>query len=96
MPNQRTYASIKRLIFEAQTLLSAELQNKVHKSEDQVKTKLASAERDNRLKDQKARLEGLRFKGEEECSHQSYNVALNMLEKGTLLYLCPEKFPTRR
>ena len=41
-PNQGTYASTKRLIFEAQTLLSAELQNKVHKTEDQVKVKMAS------------------------------------------------------
>ena len=30
VPNPGTYASIKRLIFEAHTLLSADLQNKVH------------------------------------------------------------------
>ena len=34
VPNQGTYASIRRLIFEAQTLLSADLQNKVHKTDD--------------------------------------------------------------
>ena len=42
------------------------------------------------------RLTGLRFKGEEECSHSSYDITLNMLEKNCLLYLGPEKFPTRR
>ena len=34
------------IAFEAQTLLSADLQNKVHKTDDQVKTKLAPAERE--------------------------------------------------
>ena len=96
VPNQGTFASMRRLIFEAQTLLSADLQNKVHKADESVKIKLAPAERDNRIKDQKARLEGLRFRGEEECSHQSYDLALHMLEKDTLLYLPPDKFPTRR
>ena len=85
-PNQGTYSSIKRLIFEAQTLLSAELQNKVHKTEDQAKSKMAPAERDNRIKDQRTKLEGLRLKGEEECSHSSYDLVLNMLEKDCLIY----------
>ena len=61
-PNQGTYSSIKRLIFEAQTLLSAELQNKVHRTEEQVKAKMAPAERDNRIKDQRTKLEGLRLR----------------------------------
>lgn len=81
--------------FEAQTLLPADVQNKVHKADDQVKTKLAPAEeRENRIKDRKARWEGLRFKGEGECSYQSYDV-LSMMEKDTPLYLSPGKFPTR-
>ena len=95
-PNPGTYASMKRLIFEAQTLLSADLQNKVHKTDDQSKSKLAPAERDNRIKEQRSRLEGLRFKGEEECSYQSYDLVLNMMEKDSLVYLSPEKFATRR
>ena len=94
--NPGTYASMKRLIFEAQTLLSAELQNKVHKTEDQTKTKLAPAERENRVKEQRTRLEGLRLKGEEECAFQSYDLVLGMLEKDSLVYLAPEKFATRR
>ena len=86
------YASMKR----AQTLLSAELQNKVHKTDEQVKSKLAPAERDNRIKEQCTRLEGLWFKGEEECSHQSYDLVLNMMERDSLVYLAPEKFAIRR
>jgi len=95
-PNQGAYSSIKRLIFEAQTLLSAELQNKVHRTEEQVKAKMAPAQRDNRIKDQRTKLEGLRLRGEEECSHSSYDLVLNMLEKDCLIYLGPEKFATRR
>ena len=87
---------MKRLIFEAQTLLSAELQNKVHKTEDQTKTKLAPAERENRVKEQRTRLEGLRLKGEKECAFQNYDLVLGMLEKDSLVYLSPEKFATRR
>ena len=45
---------------------------------------------------QRNRLTGLRFKGEEECSHASYDLALAVLEKDCLTYLGPEKFPTRR
>ena len=45
---------------------------------------------------QRKRLPGLRFKGEEECSHASYDLALAVLEKDCLTYLGPEKFPTRR
>ena len=52
--------------------------------------------RDNRLKDQRTRLEGLRFKGEEECSHQSYDLVLNMLERDSLVYLSQDNFATRR
>lgn len=95
-PNPGTYASMKRLIFEAQTLLSADLQDKVHKTEDQVKSKMAPAERENRIKEQKNRLEGLRFKGEEECAYQSYDMVLNMMERDALIYMSPEKFATRR
>ena len=49
-----------------------------------------------RIQQQKDRLSGLRFCGEEECAHCSYDTALTMLEKDTLVYLRPEKFPTRR
>ena len=87
IPNQGTFASMRRIILEAHTLLSAEFQSKVHKADDAVKTKLAPAERENRVKEQKTRLEGLRFKGEEECSHQSYDIVLHMLEKDALVYL---------
>ena len=63
---------------------------------DDAATTFAGAERDARIEQQKLRLTGLRFRGEEERSHSSYDITLTMLEKNCLLYLGPEKFPTRR
>ena len=93
--NPRNTASLKRLIFESQTLVCNEVKVKANRKDDAAAT-FAGAERDARIEQQKARLTGLRFKGEEECCHSSYDITLNMLEKKCLLYLGPEKFPTRR
>ena len=86
--NPGNTASLKRWILGSQTL--------VCNRKDDASVSLAGAERDARIEQQKGRLSGLRFKGEEECCHSSYDVVLNMLEKDCLLYLGPEKFPTRR
>ena len=88
-------ASLKRLIFESQTLVCNEVKVKANRKDDAATT-FAGAERDARIEQQKLRLTGLRFRGEEERSHSSYDITLTMLEKNCLLYLGPEKFPTRR
>ena len=93
--NPGNTASLKILIFESQTLVCNEVKVKANRKDD-ASTTFAGAERDDRIEQQKLRLTGLRFKGEEECCHSSYDITLNMLEKNCLLYLGPEKFPTRR
>ena len=93
--NPGNTASLKRLIFESQTLVCNEVKVKANRKDDAAAI-FAGAERDARIEQQKARRTGLRFKGEEECCHSSYDITLNMLEKNCLLYLGPEKFPTRR
>ena len=93
--NPGNTASFKRLIFESQTLVCNEVKVKANRKDGAAAT-FAGAERDARIEQQKASLTGLRFKGEEECCHSSYDITLNMLEKNCLLYLGPEKFPTRR
>ncbi len=55
---------------------------------DDAAATFAGPERDARVRPQKDRLTGLRFSGEEECSHSSYDISLTMLET--------EKFLTRR
>jgi hypothetical protein len=41
-------------------------------------------------------MERLTLKGEEECSHASYDLVLNILEKNILIYFGPEKFAIRK
>ena len=83
--NAGNTASLKRLIFESQTLVCNEVKVKANRKDDASVT-LAGAERDARIEQQlKTRLTGLRFKGEEEFCHSSYDVALSMLEKDCLL-----------
>ncbi len=73
-------ASLKRLIFESQTLVCNEVKVKANRKDD-ASTTFADAERDARVEQQKLRLTGLRFRDEEECSHSSYDITLTMLEK---------------
>eukprot|EP00435_Cladocopium_sp_Y103_P015409 s326_g3.t1 len=65
-PNMGTLASMKRLVFEAQTLVVADVKNKVSKKEENIPTTMAPAERENRITEQRKRLTGLRLRGEEE------------------------------
>ena len=90
--NPGNSASLKRLIFEAQTLVCQEVKSKAHRKENSCQTTMAHAEREHRITNQKNRLSGLRFKGKEECAHQAYDLVLSMLEKDSLVYLSPDKF----
>ena len=60
-------ASLKRLIFEFQTLVCNELKLEVNTKDDSAHAAIAGPERDARVQQQKDRLTGLRFRGEEEC-----------------------------
>eukprot|EP00435_Cladocopium_sp_Y103_P073792 s107_g45.t1 len=95
-PNVGTLASMKRLIFEAQTLVVADVKSKVTRKEDSVPANMAPAERENRIAEQRKRLTGLRLRGEEEVGHNVYDLLLAMAEKDVLVYHGPEKFHTRR
>ena len=83
--NPGNAASLKRFIFESQTLICSEV--KAGKREDSSHVSFATPERDARIVQQRNRLTGLRFKGEEECSHASYDLVLAALEKDCLIYL---------
>ena len=93
--NAGTVSSARRLIFEAHSLLVAQVKQKVDKTDDGTAITLAPAEREHRIESQKGRLQGLRLRGEE-CSHASYNLVLQLQEKDSLMYLHPERFTTRR
>ena len=95
--NLGTITSTKLLIFEAHTLVVANIKSEVSRKDDVgTHSVLPSAERDRRIQDQHARLKGLRFKGDEEVAFSSYDLVFTLLDKDTLTYLHPEKFVTRR
>ena len=80
--NQGSVAGLKRLLFEAHTLIVSELKQRVEKSEDSAPVSLNGAERETRLEAQKLRLGGLSFQGEEEVAHDAYNLVYAMIQKG--------------
>ena len=94
--NQGAVAGLKRLIFEAHTLIVSELKQRVEKPDDSAPVSLNGAERETRLEAQKLRLGGLSFQGEEEVAHDAYNLVYAMIQKDDLVWLSPEKFGTRR
>eukprot|EP00435_Cladocopium_sp_Y103_P059530 s575_g21.t1 len=96
VPNIGTLASMKRLIFEAQTLVVADVKSKVTKKDDVLPAVMAPAERENRITEQRKRMTGLRLRGEEEVGHAVYDMLIAMAEKDVLIYHGPEKFHTRR
>lgn len=95
-PFQGALNSLKRLIFEAQILVVADVKQKVSRKDDSQTVVLAPAERENRIEDQRTRLSGLRLRGEGEVARQCYDAVLSMMEKDIFACLGPEKFVARR
>jgi len=60
--NPGNRASLKRLIFESQTLVCNEVKLKTHRKEDSAQTTFAGPERDARVQQRKYRLTGLTSK----------------------------------
>ncbi|CAE7217478.1 unnamed protein product [Symbiodinium sp. CCMP2456] len=89
-------ASAKELIFESQTLVVAELKNRVEKGDEAASASMAAAERDTRIAEQRKRSTGLTRTGDEECSYESYNLVHTMIQQNTVLYHHPERFATRQ
>ena len=75
--------------------MTAQVRNMIeHKDEE--KRELPAAERAERVKQQAARLAGVRLTGESECSHTSYNVVAFMVQDNVITYLPPAKFGSRQ
>ncbi|CAE7324463.1 unnamed protein product [Symbiodinium sp. CCMP2592] len=94
--SQGAIAGLKRLLFEAHTLIVSALKQRVERTDDSLPASLDVAEREDRLTSQKARLGGLTFQAEEEVAHGAYDIVFAMAQKNELVWLAPEKFGTRR
>ncbi|CAE7209889.1 unnamed protein product [Symbiodinium sp. CCMP2592] len=91
-----TMAAAKHLIFEAHTLVVQELKTRVQRGDSGAPSTLATAEREERITEQRARITGLLHRGVEEPSHASYDLVYAMLSSDSLTYLGPDRFPTRQ
>ena len=95
--NLATITGLKLLIFEAHTLVVANIKSEISKKDHSSSTNfLPPAERGRRVKEQHERLQGLRFRGDEECAHSNYDLVFSMMERDNLICLPREKFVTRR
>ena len=91
-------ANLKRLYFEATTLVIASLKQSVanETSEQQVTLKkLPVAEKRARAETQATRLTGLNMTGELEPSHHLVDLANHILETGSIIWIAPSKCSKR-
>ena len=94
-PPLGSVAALRRFIFESQTLMTAQVRKMIERK-DEEKRELPAAERAERVKQQAARLAGVRLTGESECSHASYNVVASMVQDNVITYLPPGKIGSRQ
>eukprot|EP00435_Cladocopium_sp_Y103_P046785 s1511_g13.t1 len=88
-------SSIRRLMFDAQTLCASQIKSTLNGSDVGRKAELVPAERATRVQNQKTRLQGMELTGPMECSHTSYDYVAKMLEADVPMYLEPHRFTTR-
>ena len=90
-------ASLKRLHFEATTLVIASLKERITGDGSEVTSvrKVATAEKRARLEAQAVRLQGLRIEGELSPSHQLIDIANHILETGPIIWVAPSRCTKR-
>ena len=88
-------ATMRRLIFEAQTAVVALARSQADPNADPTLRKMPPAERSSRIANQRVRLQGLSMEGNMEVAHQVYDQLNGMMEADTLKYLAPAKCITR-
>ena len=80
-------ASIRRSMFDAQTLSAAQVKHVLAGNETARKAELVPAEGVQRVQNQKERLRGMELTGPYECSHGSYDYVAKMIEQDVPSYL---------
>ena len=94
-PSLAENAHVRRLAFEAQTLLVASLRQVVDSREDSAPKKIGAAERETRMTAIRAELGGLTIADENEPSHALLEKACQIHESNTLKYLEPSACTSR-
>ena len=98
VPTIGQIANLKRLYFEATTLVIASLKQSVanERTDQQMNTKkLPIAEKRARAENQAGRLSGLSLVGELEPSHRVVDLANHIMETGSIIWIAPSKCSKR-
>ncbi|CAJ1388792.1 unnamed protein product, partial [Effrenium voratum] len=88
-------ANLKRLQFEACTIVIADVKAKVSVSGSAEPARLPAAEKAARLADQKKRLLGVPIQGNLEPAHSLLDLVAAMAETNVVVYIAPEKCGVR-
>ena len=93
--NMATYSGLRRLHFEAATLVVAQLKQKVTGDGEEGKQKLPIIEKQARLAEQKRRLLGVEIEGELQPSYALIDAVNGMIETSSVLWIAPSKATSR-
>ena len=93
--NMATYSGLRRLHFEAATLVVAQLKQKVTGDGEEGKQKLPIIEKQARLAEQKRRLTGVEIEGELQPSYALIDAVNGMIETSSVLWIAPSKATSR-
>ena len=95
MATMQDVSSLRRLLFEAQTLVMAQLREQVSNPEMQMTRKLPPVEREAKMRQLRARLPGVLLEHQLEPSHALLNLVAQMWETKQLQYIEIAKLTSR-
>ena len=95
MGSMQDISSVRRLLFESQTLVMAQLREQVSNPEMQMTRKLPPVEREAKMKQLRARLPGVLLEHQLEPSHALLNTVAQMWETRQLQYIEINKLTSR-
>ena len=88
-------SSLKRLLFESQTLMLASLKDQISSQDSLAVKRVPNIERESRMAHIKGRLVGLLIEGPLEPSHSLLDLCANMATRNEIAYIAPEKAVSR-
>ena len=88
-------SALRRLHFEASTMVVAELKSMATEPSGETVRKLLVAEKIARLQDQEARLKGLRIRGELQPSYALVDLISNIKETNNVVWIAPSRCSKR-
>ena len=95
MASMHDISSIKRLLFESQTMVMANLREQVTSPDASTQKKMPAVEREAKMRNLRARLPGVLIEKQIEPSHSLLNLVAKMWESRQFVYIDIEKLTSR-